>query len=53
MVLADREGLTSLLFFLGLPEIGRPEALVFRVGLTGEDSREALGELVADVVCEL
>lgn len=54
VVVAGREGLTSLLlFFLGLPGLDRLEAVDFTVGLTGDDSRDALGEFVADVVCEL
>lgn len=47
--LVERDGLSSLLFFLDRP----PERMVEEVvplaaGLIGEESREALGELVAD-----
>ena len=49
--MGPREGLTSwLLFFLGLPELlDRADEFVLIGGLTGEDSRETRGELVADV----
>ena len=51
VVVGPREGLTSwLLFFLGLPELlDRADEFVLIGGLTGEDSRETRGELVADV----
>ncbi len=50
LALAERVGLGSLLFFLGLPP-ERVGGLDFSAGLIGEDSREGLGEFVAEVVC--
>lgn len=45
--LVDRDGMRSLaLFFLDLPVRA---AVVFPPGLTGDDSREGIGEFVADV----
>jgi len=49
--LAERDGLISWeLFFLVRPGpvVERPEVFVFSVGRLGEDSREGIGEFVAD-----
>jgi hypothetical protein len=49
-VLGERDGLTSCaLFFLDRPgPEGRAEPTGFAVGLTGDDSREGIGEFVVD-----
>lgn len=49
--LADRAGLNScVLFFLDRPGPGveRADAFALRAGLTGDDSRERIGELAVD-----
>lgn len=42
-----------MLLFLDRPGPGRVDVTGLTEGLTGDDSRDGLGELVADVVCEL